>query len=390
MTRAAVEVAVVGAGPAGVATALGCARRGLEVALLDRAHFPRDKPCGEGLLPQAVDALAALGLLSRVAPHACRLDGIVFSVAGGPRAQADFCDGAGAPAFGLGVRRRVLDALLVEAARAQPGVTLLEGVTARDLQFRGAQVTGLQTSVGPLEAEVVVAADGLRSPMRARLGLELPARRPPRLGLRVHFRLPHALAPPRLVEVLVSGAIEYYLTPVADDELEVAVLGPARAFAALELSAATLVAHLLSAATENPELGARLQGAVALDRPLGAGPFRQRARAVVTSGALLVGDAAGYFDALTGEGVGLALASGDAAAQAIFGALSTGGGAAPTARALAPYARAYRALIRSSDRLARLALFFARRPRRARFAISTLARSPSLFHRLLAVQAGAH
>jgi flavin-dependent dehydrogenase len=390
MTRAAVEVAVVGAGPAGVATALGCARRGLEVALLDRAHFPRDKPCGEGLLPQAVDALAALGLLSRVAPHACRLDGIVFSVAGGPRAQADFCDGAGAPAFGLGVRRRVLDALLVEAARAQPGVTLLEGVTARDLQFRGAQVTGLQTSVGPLEAEVVVAADGLRSPMRARLGLELPARRPPRLGLRVHFRLPHALAPPRLVEVLVSGAIEYYLTPVADDELEVAVLGPARAFAALELSAATLVAHLLSAATENPELGARLQGAVALDRPLGAGPFRQRARAVVTSGALLVGDAAGYFDALTGEGVGLALASGDAAAQAIFGALSTGGGAAPTARALAPYARAYRALIRSSDRLARLALCFARRPRRARFAISTLARSPSLFHRLLAVQAGAH
>ena len=103
--HASVDVIIAGAGPAGCATALACARRGLEVLLVDRAHFPRDKACGEGLLPSGVGALAELGLLADVRRMALPLDGVAFAVDAddGPVATAAFPDGDRAPPYGLGV-----------------------------------------------------------------------------------------------------------------------------------------------------------------------------------------------------------------------------------------------------------------------------------------------
>lgn len=382
-----VDVVIAGGGPAGCATALACARRGLEVLVLERARFPRDKACGEGLLPSGVVALGRLGLLAEVRRDALRLDGVGFAVdaAGGALAEARFADGS----YGLGVRRRRFDALLAAAVQAQPTATVLEGVAVREPLVEDGAVVGLRTNVGSIGARVVVAADGLRSALRAQLGLERRARHggDDRIGLRLHLRVARLPFGPS-VRVLVAPALEYYVTPLAEQELQLAVLGTPRAFAAAGISAATLAEHLRS----HPRLGALLDGAVPSDRPLGAGPFRQRVRGVVTDGALLVGDAAGYVDAITGEGIGAALRQGLAAGAVLGDAFAAAGARRRTplpAVALAGYARAHADLVRDGNRLTELVLLLARHPRLARAAIALLARHPALLARLLAVQANA-
>jgi menaquinone-9 beta-reductase len=389
--NATVDVVVAGAGPAGAATALACARRGLEVLLLDRARFPRDKACGEGILPSGVGALAELGLLAEVRRLALPLDGVAFAVDedGAPTAFARFPAGEGAPAYGLGVRRLALDALLVDAVRAQPTATVLEGVAAHDLLRRDhGAVAGVTTDVGPVGARVVVAADGLRSRLRAAAGLARAARRhDDRIGLRAHLGVP-SLPFGSQVRIIVGRLLEYYVTPLGPHELQLAILGTRDAFIGCELSAPTFHAHVQT----HPRLGPLFAGARPLDRPLGAGPFRQRVRSVVTDGAMLVGDAAGYVDAITGEGVGAALRQGLAAGDAIAGALAAAGRktrAPLSASALAPYARAHHAIVRDGDRLTALVLLLARHPWLARRAIASLAHRPAVLQHLLRVHAGA-
>jgi flavin-dependent dehydrogenase len=381
----AAEVLVVGGGPAGVAAALACARRGHEVLLVDRARFPRDKPCGEGLLPQAMRALDRLGLGERVRRLALPLDRLGFAVVGGPEASAELCGADGEPAPGWGVTRLQLDATLLEAARTEPGVTVLEGVAATAPLTDGTRVRGVATTVGPIAARAVVIADGLRSRLRAALGLERGPHRRPRLGLRVHLEVPR-LPWGRAVQVLIEPGLEHYLTPVGPHMLEVAVLGEARVFARAQLAAPTLLRHLRA----HPVLGAALDGAEPLGPPLGralgAGPFRQRARRLVLDGALLAGDAASYLDAITGEGIGLALESGRAAGETVAAALAAG---RSDARALASFAPAHARIVRDADRLTTLVLLLVRFPSLARRAVSALARHPALFQRLLQVQAGA-
>ena len=390
-TSARVDVAIVGAGPAGCATALACARRGLEVLLVDRARFPRDKPCGEGLLPSGVGALAELGLLASVRRTALRLDGVGFSMDedDAPAAIAAFPDDARAPAYGLGVRRRDFDALLLDAVRAQPTATVLPGVGAgAPLRRDDGAVSGIATDVGPIAARVVVAADGLRSRLREALGLDRPARtREERVGLRAHLRV-SSLPFGARVRIIVARELEYYVTPLSATEVQLAILGTRAAFRHVALSATTFHDHLRA----HPRLGPLFGDAEPIDRPLGAGPFRQRVRGVVAEGALLVGDAAGYVDAITGEGIGAALRQGIAAGDTIANAFTAAGrkSRAPlAAAALAPYADAHDAIVRDGDRLTELVLLLARHPWLARRAIRSLARRPKVLQHLLRVHSGA-
>ena len=390
-TSALVDVVIAGAGPAGCAAALACARRGLEVLLVDRARFPRDKPCGEGLLPSGVGALADLGILASVRRMALRLEGVGFSVDAddAPAAIAHFPDDERAPAYGLGVRRLAFDALLLDAVRGQPTATVLEGVGVDGLLRRDdGAVAGVVSDVGPIAARVVVAADGLRSRLRDALGLGRAARRrDDRIGLRAHLRVPALPFGPR-VRIIVAPRLEYYVTPLSPTEVQLAILGTRAAFRRAALSASTFHDHLRA----HPRLGALFAGATPIDRALGAGPFRQRVKAVVTDGALLVGDAAGYVDAITGEGIGAALRQGLAAGDAIANALAVAGkkSRAPlAAAALAPYAHAHEAIVRDGDRLTELVLMLARHPWLARRAIASLARRPTVLQHLLRVHAGA-
>jgi flavin-dependent dehydrogenase len=186
---------------------------------------------------------------------------------------------------GLGVRRTTLHAALMSRL-AELDVPVVPG--------RVGPITQDATSVtaAGTTARYLAAADGLHSPIRRQLGLGVPGRRiEVRRGLRQHF----AVAPwTDLVEVYWSGLGEAYVTPVADDLVGVAILTSARG---------TFESHLAAF----PQLKRRLQGADAAGGVMGAGPLRQRVRSRVAGRVLLVGDAAGYVDALTGEGIAVAV-----------------------------------------------------------------------------------
>lgn len=278
------DLVIAGGGPVGLATALYAARAGLDVVVREPRTGSIDKACGEGLMPGALAALRELG----VDPAGQPLAGIRY-LDGRHQAEAPFRHGPG-----RGVRRTTLhDAL--RAAVDAAGVDV-EHTPVGQVAMRPGQVV-----VDGLPARYLVAADGLHSPLRRRLGLDSPA--PPgrrRYGLRCHL----AVAPwTPFVEVHWSGAGEAYVTPVGPDCVGVAVLSADR----------RPFTELLGTF---PRLTARLGPATA-QGIRGAGPLRQRSRRRVAGRVLLVGDAAGYVDALTGEGIAVGLAQARAAVDAV-------------------------------------------------------------------------
>jgi flavin-dependent dehydrogenase len=295
LVRAEVDLLVAGAGPAGAATAIRAALAGLSVVVVEPRSAPIDKACGEGIAHSAVSYLSRLGVeLSGRPFHGIRYLDATHSV------DARFTAGPG-----LGVRRTTLHAALMSR---------LASLNIPVVNARVGPITQTPASVtaAGLTARYLAAADGLHSPIRRQLGLApdratpgsrlsqpTPSGRPPnhappaavRRGLRQHFNVSPWTD---LVEVYWSKLGEAYVTPVADDLVGVAILTSARG---------TFDSHL----DAFPALKARLQGAEPASAVMGAGPLRQRVRTRTAGRVLLVGDAAGYVDALTGEGIAVAL-----------------------------------------------------------------------------------
>ena len=271
------DVLVVGGGPIGLGAAIHARLAGLSAIVVEPRTDPVDKACGEGLMPPAVAALTGLG----VQPAGRAYRGIRY-VDGDRAVEAEFRSGPG-----LGVRRTTLHTALTRRAE-QLGVQRVTGrVTSLTQDASG-------VTAGELRARWLLAADGLHSPLRRSLGLDrpvVPGRG--RYGLRRHYRLaPWA----DVVEVHWSPRAEAYVTPVADDLVGVAFLF--RGSARYE----ELLAWF-------PALARRIGAAEPVTPVMGAGPLRQRAASPRSGRVLLVGDAAGYLDALTGEGVAIGLAS---------------------------------------------------------------------------------
>lgn len=268
------DVVVVGAGPVGLASAIHAARRGLSVAVIEPRDFPIDKACGEGLMPTAVHRLEELGIT--VGGRAFR--GIAY-VDATHRVEATFVCGPG-----RGVRRTWLDDALHRRAE-QLGIEFVhQRVDALDQRDDHVVVAGLAS-------RYVVGADGLHSTVRRLIGIAAASPGPPRYGQRQHF----AVAPwSDLVEVHWAQGAEAYVTPVGEHCVGVAILSGRGTDFATHLS-------------RFQELKDRLSG-VDHGSTLGAGPLRQSVAERVRGRVALVGDAAGYVDALTGEGINVGLA----------------------------------------------------------------------------------
>ncbi|HVQ51681.1 MAG TPA: NAD(P)/FAD-dependent oxidoreductase [Mycobacterium sp.] len=267
-----IDLLVAGGGPAGLATAILGAKAGLEVVVVERRRGPVDKACGEGLMPHTLALLAGLG----VDPPGKSFHGITY-LDGRHRVTGRFRGGAG-----RGVRRTALHSGLLDAATAA-GVRIEHSDVGPVTQ----NATSVQCS--GFHARYLAAADGLHSPIRAALGLARPDHGPRRWGIRRH----HLMAPwSDCIEVYWSDDAEAYVTPVADDCVGVAILTSRKG---------GFDAHL----DEFPALQERVRGC-AHDPDRAAGPLRQRVRGRTAGRVLLVGDAAGYVDALTGEGLGIA------------------------------------------------------------------------------------
>ena len=327
------DVAIAGGGPAGSALAIELGRRGVRVNLYEKARHPRLKACGEGLLPHGVTALNDITGV----PDAPRVRGLRF-VAGDASTVADFPEG-----FGLVVRRDWFDRWLFERAAASPNVDARMGTAYRSEGER-----------------FIVGADGRNSIFHRRL----QARRPPnaRVGLSAH-----AIGLDDVgdrVEVFFHREGELYVAPTGGGETLVAALFHRERFRRDGLT------HLLRTI---PAIRDRAQRVQFTTPVLAASPLGLRLSQIVDGRVLLIGDAAGAPDPITGDGIAMAMASVKPAADALVSGDLSG------------YQRVRLAMGCNADRLARLLLAVSRAEGRA---AHVLLRKRSLVTTLLDVALG--
>jgi menaquinone-9 beta-reductase len=316
------EVLVVGGGPAGSSVATFLARAGVDVRVVDRAHFPRPKPCAEYLSPEASRLLEAMGALERVEQSgAAQLTGISVRAPNGRVIKGDFVASHGFRGFrdrGLSVRRELLDAILLDCAR-EAGAGVSEGVRVTDVVRDASQrVVGVRTlsdgTAGEIRAQIVIAADGLRSVIARRLGLAHASRWPKRLALVTHYTGVADIGEHGEMHVERGGYVG--IADVGNGITTVALVVPAsRAREFSEDRSAFLERWLRNV----PHLAPRFVGAERVSPVVATGPFASHARRAWSPGAALVGDAADFFDPFTGEGIYAALRGGEMLAGFIGG-----------------------------------------------------------------------
>jgi geranylgeranyl reductase family protein len=350
---AAADVLVVGAGPAGSASAIRLARAGLRVILVDRARFPREKVCSEYMSPEAVRRLHHLGLLEALE----RAGGVPVrgTTVIGPRGSklTGVFDRAPVTPFrpaGLSIPRLTLDHHLLEGARSA-GATVLEGRLVRGLLYdrgavAGAVVRDENGRTDIIRARVTIGADGLRSTVARRLGT-VQRGWPSRLAFVTHVRGDTGLADQAELHVGRQGYVG--LNPVGDGLTNVALVVPRRRARAARGNISGFVAEALAGF---PAVWERLAGTTPVRDYMVTGPFAVRARRVTAPGALLVGDAADFFDPFTGEGICTALRGAELAAGAVLAALTPGG--TVRRRRLLPYEAARRTNFRGKWMVERL------------------------------------
>lgn len=344
------QVIVVGGGPAGSSTAYFLARAGIDVLLLDRARFPRDKICSEYMSPQASRVLAAMNALSAVEDAgAAQLAGMRVHAPNGCIIHGEFAASHGFAGFrdrGLAVRRTILDSLLLDKARAA-GVRVEEGVrvtdVARDATGRvvGVATMGSMPGAGVPNlrcADVVVGADGLRSIVGRRLDLIRASRWPKRIALVTHYSGVEGMS--GFGEMHVDRDGYCGLADVGNGLTNVAVVVPVSRAADVAVDRTEFLESWIA---ERPAIAAMFANATRVDPVRATGPFASSARKAWTRGAALVGDAADFFDPFTGEGIYAALRGGELAAPFIAESVRFGKRVKSADASLRAYERARRA-----------------------------------------------
>jgi flavin-dependent dehydrogenase len=375
-----IDAVVVGAGPAGCATAILLAERGLAVTLLDKATFPRPKICGEYLSPEAARVLDRLGVLKAVdGAGAQPLRGMRITAPDGTVLDGTY-PATGYRDHALAIRREVFDRILLERARALP-VDVRErhrvtGPIVEDGCVRGVTVEAPDGAPLEIRSRLVVGADGRASVVARALGLLRPHRLR-RLALIRHVSGIEGLGDRG--EIYVDPPDYSILNPVAPGIANLSLVVPLAHAKPFRGRLETFFAARLKQLCHLP---GRLAGMRAEGPLMVMGPIAYRVDEPRVGGVLLVGDATGFYDPFTGEGLYTALRSAELLVEVAQPALARGD---VSVTALAPYARARRAAFADKARLTRaLQLVIAHR-RLANGAAHFLARRPARLGTLMGV-----
>jgi flavin-dependent dehydrogenase len=324
------DVLIIGLGPAGAGLALRLARSGHRVIAVDRACFPRDKACSEYLSPEGVRHLAELGVLEGIERQdGRRIRGTTVVAPRGSRLTGLFARAGHRPfrETGLSVSRRVMDTALVRAADAA-GAGIREGTTFLELIHEKGRVEGarLRDPAGrtdEIRARITVGADGLRSRVARALG---PSRQEPirRLAFVAHVAGVHGLSDTAELHVRADGYVG--LNPIGGGLANVALVVPARD---VGTARGNVDDYFFATLERFDSVRGRVPRTGMAREIMVTGPFARRSPRVIADGALLVGDAADFFDPFTGEGICAALRGAALAEPVMVRALSAAPGIVP-------------------------------------------------------------
>lgn len=317
-----VEAIVVGAGPAGSTFAARLADAGHRVVLLDKASFPRHKPCSDYVSPASEPILEELGVLAEInAAGASRMGAMIVHAPNGSRFTANFAAVEPGRAA-IGLTRYHLDRILLDRARAA-GVDVRERAHVRHILREGGRVTGVEATIDgartAIRAPLVVGADGHNSVVTRELDLDATLRWPRKTGLAAHYRYVTGLD--RYGEMHVGRSAYAGLAILEEGITNVTVVVPA---GAVRSKPGSLDDYFEATLASLPEVARKLVGAERIGGIRGVGPMVRRARRVTGDGYLLIGDAASFLDPFPGEGVYEALRAARLAAPVAARALTSG------------------------------------------------------------------
>lgn len=374
-----VDVLIIGGGPAGLAAGIVFGRHGLRTMVCEKRSLPANKACGEGVMPTGVAYLERLGVKpQRHIEHYFPFEGIRYFSPMGKTASAAFREGVG-----WGIPRLELSRALLQRAMEIDCLEIHTEIQATPIRVDGGgESKRLSVKVGKdiINTRLLVGADGLNSAVRRWAGLQGAKGVYQRWGARQHFEI----APwGREVEVHWNNGLEAYITPCGENLVGVAFLWDRKRHSALP-GGDRLIPALLNTF---PVLVERLRNACVSDGALAVGPLQRNAVRPVADGVLLIGDAAGYLDALTGEGISLALAQAIALEDTVVPIMLTQK-EMPSRYNLSAYEEAYRAIVRPYYQMTHFVLWLSKHPILSEQVIRLLGRQPALFQSLLSANMG--
>jgi geranylgeranyl reductase family protein len=308
------DVIIVGAGPAGSIAALTLARAGANVRVVDRARFPRDKLCGDTVNPGSLALLDRVGLGADVRRRGIPVRGMMVTGPNSARVVADYPAGIS----GVALTRRVLDQVLIDAAIAagaefDDGVGVVRPIVAQDGGVAGVAVRCAGAEYD-LRARLVIAADGRGSRMGSLLGLSAFGRRPRRWAFGAYYEGVESLSARGEMHVRAGEYIG--VAPLADGIANVCVVR--------ELQRESGAETLARAVAGDALLRGRFAQARRVSDIAVLGPLAVDAHAAGRPGLLLAGDAAGFVDPMTGDGLRFALRGGVLAGEHAVRELESG------------------------------------------------------------------